>query len=78
MWGLAYCLKIFIYCTCVSVCAAICGGQKTVCRNQFSPSTMWVLRLRLWLSGECRNPACSTPAPSTLTCCLGCWVTVSS
>lgn len=25
-------------------------GQKTICGKQFSPSTMWVPRLELWLS----------------------------
>lgn len=63
-------LKHLLYmCTCMR------GGQRTTCRSQFSPSTMWFLRLKSvvrevpsFAEISCQH----TPVPSILTCCLGC------
>lgn len=48
------CVSVFEH---VWVCASVCvwcytfGGQKTPCRNQFFPSTLWVLEMELRSSG---------------------------
>lgn len=52
----AVCLKSFYYiyllvCLCVYVHGHTCRGQRTSNRNQFSPSTMWVVGTEIRLSG---------------------------
>lgn len=33
------------------VCVCVCGSQRTTCRSWFSPLSMWVLGIKLGLSG---------------------------
>jgi hypothetical protein len=54
-----------------SVCSCTRGSQRTTCRSQFSPSTVWVLRIEL------RSPGLTTNAytgwvisPAHTQCCL--------
>lgn len=42
----------------------MCGGQSPTCRNLFSPSTVWVLVMRL--GGKCLNPHIAGSAANTL------------
>lgn len=36
---------LFVWCLCV--CVSKCEGKKTICRSQFSSSTVWVLGIKL-------------------------------
>lgn len=61
MWFVFYfCMHVCMHaCTCIftwscvlcvrmSLCVCVCG-LRIICRNQFSPSTIWILRIKLWL-----------------------------
>lgn len=41
-------LKLFVY---AHTCICECGSQRTVCGSWFFPSTMWIPRIKLNLSG---------------------------
>lgn len=63
------CMCVYVcICVCVCVCMpqCICGSQKTTCRNQFFPFTMWVQRSNLAL--RLGSTLSTQPLPTGFSC----------
>ena len=44
-------MYVYVMCVGMHISWHTCRGQRTACRTQFSPSTVWDLRVKLWSSG---------------------------